>query len=596
MKNIFKKVGKGLMALSILVNTFMPITLVNAEGEGTFAVTLTVASADTEQLSLAKSTSHEEEIIVNYTTPINNDNSSTIGGHIPQSNDGDLVSVTCTTTQCTYVVKNGKSINFNYHDGELDLKQGETVLDRNLNLFSGNANITISVKATNNQEQNQGNDPNNTPNVGGNFDGKAFLIWSCGTGTCFHYFDNIPSFDDGNSEFYKDTEVTADNDSSKHFDVKAQYKGWALKAKFENYENAYIAKNNIANVASIDWTKVNPATLVGDPPDMREWEDKAVKAGVCNKGTMAQDEFEDCVDQYYITQGNLPFVKLQPLGEPDYDNCYVSYGDRNFKVVVYTEDYKGISMANLSELNYYPASWNNPYLMVDQFDLSNSTKDKPTTLNSILLEKTVIIKARTEFNGFEISKIEALDVPLDAVDIQKVDGVFKLTFSSNFYDNVVFKVTDSNNEVSYMQIKRSTIDAWFRNQNDKSYLYADFFFDKEKSYEDFDITAKIIYKDGTVKKVKLTPYGRVDDGMDNWTEAPEVDESVSPNPSDPHIKTGKGLKRSAFVYELSQGEDRKISKIYMNAEYKGSTADVYAGAYVGSGQGTLANIYTGEEA
>ena len=34
----------------------------------------------------------------------------------------------------------------------------------------------------------------------------------------------------------------------------------------------------------------------------------------------------------------------------------------------------------------------------------------------------------------------------------------------------------------------------------------------------------------------------------------------------------------------------------MNAEYKGSTADTYAGAYVGSGQGTLANIYTGEEA
>ena len=38
-----------------------------------------------------------------------------------------------------------------------------------------------------------------------------------------------------------------------------------------------------------------------------------------------------------------------------------------------------------------------------------------------------------------------------------------------------------------------------------------------------------------------------------------------------------------------------ISKIYLNAEYKGSTAEKYAGAYVGSGLGTLANIYTGEE-
>ena len=33
-------------------------------------------------------------------------------------------------------------------------------------------------------------------------------------------------------------------------------------------------------------------------------------------------------------------------------------------------------------------------------------------------------------------------------------GEWKLVFSSNFYDNVVFKFTDSDGEISYFQVKR----------------------------------------------------------------------------------------------------------------------------------------------
>lgn len=572
MKNIFKKAGKGLLAFSILANTFMPLGSVFADG--TYTVTINVEDTAKYQIEKDNSEGHEKEMVLTIAGAGDRHIGITEGG----SGTGDVSLVCPTTAQCVYTVPNGKTIAINYNSEDIDITgNGENAAKYNPD-HNYNDTITVVIKEP-------------SGDTGNHFDGHAFLIWSCGTGTCFHEFTDIPPFDDGNSKFYKDTEVTADNDPSKHFDVKAQYKGWALPDKLGEWANAYMAKNNILSVDDIVWTEVDASTLVGDPPDMREWEDKAVKAGTCNKTTMDREEFETCVDNYYVAQGNLPFVKLQPVGEPEYENCYVSYGDRNFKVVIYNENYKGIAMGDLNELEYYPSSWTNPFLRRDQFDLSGSTKDKPALLDSILLESKVIIKSLNK-NGFEIASIEPLDVPEGAVVVDEESGAFEIYFNSNFYDNVVFKVTDSNGEESYMKIKRYTIDAWFRNLENEPYLYADFYFDKELSYTNFDITAKIVYKDGTVKNVVLSPYGKVDDGLDNWSDEPEVDLS---EPADPNIPAGKGLKQSAFVYKLSKDEDKKISKIYLNAEYKGSTAEKYAGAYVGSGLGTLANIYTGEE-
>ena len=78
--------------------------------------------------------------------------------------------------------------------------------------------------------------------------------------------------------------------------------------------------------------------------------------------------------------------------------------------------------------------------------------------------------------------------------------------------------------------------------------------------------------------------------MGNITKEYEVDEE---NPE--FGPAGKGLKRAVFEYNLDQGEAEKIQDVYINAEYKGSTATNYAGAFSGSGKGVLANIYHGEE-
>lgn len=448
--------------------------------------------------------------------------------------------------------------------------------------------FVVEAKNNNNNNNNNNNDPQQPqqPGTGDHFDGKAYILWSCkGGGICMKHFNDIPNFDDGNSKFYKDTDIV-DERTGEHFDINAKYKGWSTDQLFNNWVDAYKSAKGITG--DINWANVNPKDMLGDPIDVRQYED----ASGCTKEGKVQEEYEACVNEYAASQGVLVArAQLKPVGEPQHKNAYVSYGDRNFKTVIYNSKYKGISIGDLSDLNYYPAEWANPYLRRDQYDISETTKAKPTGIGTILLEKMINIK-EIDANGFKIAKLEALDVPSDAVKIEKVNGEWRLTFSSNFYDNVVFKVTDTDGEVSYFQINRYTVDAWINNVEGKPHLYAEMYFDKNKSYTDFTLTAKIEYKDGTTEKVKLTPYDKIDDGLGNFTEGYEVDES---NPKDPNVPRGKGLKKSVFIYKLKNGKtDRDVKKAYINVEYKGSTADTYAGAYAGSGKGILANIYQGE--
>ena len=452
------------------------------------------------------------------------------------------------------------------------------VLDVNDSAHQGFIGLSVIENHDNSNEVGEGNS---------NFDGKAYVLWSCGEGTCYHYFDNIPSFDDGKSKFYKDTEVTADNDSSIIFDVDAEYKGWALESSFDFLVDTYKA---FYDVDVVDWTNIDPSQIIGNPPDMREWEQKAIDSGACTREQVSQEDFENCVDEYVLANSNkLPYIKLQPLGEPTDNNAYVSYGDRNFKVVIYNDDFRGITMGDLSELNYYPSSWANPFIMQDQFDISGTTKNNPTLIDSVLLENTLIIRT-LNYNSFNISSIKALDVPDDAIKITKdTEGNFKITFSSNFYDNVTFKATDTNSDVYYFHVKRYTIDGWIKYDNNIPVLTADFYFDRNKSYSDFEITAKIVYNDGSIKNVNLEPVYGVDDGMGNMTWDYESDEE---NPL--YGPAGKGLKKSCFAFLLEENENANIDRIYLNAEYNGSTSESYAGAYAGSGEGQLANIYHGE--
>ena len=504
MRKIVKKFLSIVIVSAMLFSFYIPITRVFADGE--YVLTFSISG--------------------NHVMENDNGHLKIDGQHVDlrDANDEEvnIGTVECNASVCTITVNNGTAGKLNYYSANKFslFMQGHEV-DMNFS-FSANENILVQDYV----EPQGGEEPGEEQH----FDGHAYVLWSCDGGVCYHEFTDIPAFDDGRSTFYKDTDITADNDPSKHFDVFAEYKAWALPDRFNYWSLIYREQNNIDE---IDWSEVNPEDIISEyPPNMGEWEKAAIDAGECvrpQEGDPREDwdAFEWCVDDYYVKAGNLPFIRLQPVGEPNAKNAYVSYGDRNFKVVIYNSEYKGITMGDLSELHYYPSSWANPFVMRDQFDISGTTKDKPALMDSILLESTVIIRA-LDVNNFEIKKIEALDVPDSAVEIEKtLKGDYKLIFSSNFYDNVVFKITDKNNQEYYLRVSRYTIDSWIKMEDNHPVLTADFYFDREKSYTDFDITAKIIYKDGTTKNVKLTvsEFG-IDDGLGNITHAYEVDEQT----------------------------------------------------------------------
>ncbi|MEE3342924.1 MAG: hypothetical protein VZS44_02420 [Bacilli bacterium] len=568
-RKIPKKMVAIILVAALILNYFIPITKVFADGE--YVLTFTIGNNNQNSHVMVNDNGHLK--IDNQFVELRN-------------GDNNIGTVNCASeTTCTITVTNGQTgkLNYNGNNTFTLFMQGHPVsLDFN---FSANENIAVQDYYEEHHDEGQGEESR--------FDGRAVVLWSCGSGVCYHEFDNIPDFPNGNSTFYKDSIVTADNKQNTIFDVHAQYKGWYKTDEFNNWQELY----EIATGNAIDWNTLNPELILGEP-NQRINELEQAAAETCgarpqeNSSSVERNTYERCIHHYAAeVEHKIWTHKLQPVGEPSEANAYVSFGDRNFKVVIYNDDYRGITTGDLSGLNYYPAHWNDPFLKIDQYDISNTTQSKPAKLESILLESTIKIDA-LNYNGLEIASIEPLDVPEDAVTVTKNGNKFSIEFSSHFYDNVVFLVTDTHNEKYYIQVKRYTIDGYIRYDNERNIpvLAADFYFDRTKSYQDFIITAKIVYKDGSNENVTLNPISDFLDGLGNPVDGYEFDQE---NPD--FEFSGKGLKMSRFEFDLQQNADRNIKDVYLNAEYKGSDTYTYAGAYSGSGEGTLANIYHPEE-
>lgn len=591
-KKAFKKMHKKIivivMILALLINYIIPITNVFADSEYILSFT---ASGDhtleTDGIRL---------IIDEQYVELRNGSEEAIG------------TVECTSTKaCTITVTNGQGGKLNYNSAnKFTLYMQGHPADMN---FEYSANEAIAVQDYVQQGPAQGEEPGEEHH----FDGRAVVLWSCGsgdTGVCFHEFSvidpehcdpnnptdacnpEIGAFDDGNSTFFRNTDITADNKSNTHFNVNAKYREWYLTDEFYKWQDLYRLANGMEANEEISWDTLDPRLIMGDPnQNIGQLEEAVTAANYCNEN----EEMEDCVNRYAATENHEIWThELQPVGEPNETNAYVSYGDRNFKVVIYNSEYKGVSTtADFGGLHYYPASWADAYTRTDQYDVSATDENHPTYLQSILLENTVNLDI-LPYNGYEIDTIEALDIPADAVAIQEEakqnpedNQQFKIVFSSNFYDHVVFKLTDTNGGESYIQIKRYTIDGWIR---DGHTLTADFYFKNTESYEDFIITAKVIYYDGTIENVTLEAVDHFRDSLGNPIDSYEADQEETIGPF-----KGKGLKQSVFEYNLGENADRNVKEIYLNAEYKGNNPNVYPGAYSGSGEGTPANLFHPEE-
>ena len=598
MKNLLKKIICSTLVMAIILNMFFPLSVLAGDA---FVITFNVEDSSVYTLSTTGGLGVDQA----------GEPHQKIDIMVGEADETNNFFYNCSNNVCTVNIPNtvNGTVWVRYNGNAFDLTIGETKYEPETPISS---NTTLTVKAPSGNQNPPPIDPNqpdpnqpdpNQPNSGGShFDGHAYLIWACKNheGVCFKHYTDIHDTGDGSSNFIKASTVIDDR-TNESFDVNVDLKGWSTDAKFDEWVRLYKMYKGIPEANSINWAEVDPKDMIGDPEDVRPYEDKY--ATVCNKPTdpMAPgsewDAFQSCVNEKAVTEDHKLIVRaqLQPVGEPQEKNAYVSYGDRNFKAVIYNDDYKGVSIGSLDDLHYYPSTWANPFLRRDQYDISDTAKDKPTGIDVNILENIVNIKT-LDYNGFNITALEALDVSEKAVEVSKVDNEWRIKFNSNFYDHVVFKATDSNNKESYFQIKRTTVDPWIRHgENHKPIIIADFYFDRTKSYSDYDLTAKIIYKDGTEKMVKLNAVKRIDDGLGNITPEYEVDEETPVDPEHNPNVHGRGLKHSSFEYELEEGEDQKIKTFYVYVENKGSTDKTYAGTVAGSGKGVKANLYDPEE-
>ena len=102
-------------------------------------------------------------------------------------------------------------------------------------------------------------------------------------------------------------------------------------------------------------------------------------------------DIEDCINdnaQFTLYETG---VGIPRLGEPEYENAYVSYGENAFKVTIYNDKFSRLSV-DTSDWNYIPVGIDphNPgeevYMTVDPIDMSGSSLKNPSVLEVVLLK------------------------------------------------------------------------------------------------------------------------------------------------------------------------------------------------------------------
>ena len=215
---------------------------------------------------------------------------------------------------------------------------------------------------------------------------------------------------------------------------------------------------------------------------------------------------------------------------------------------------------------YYIPNYYDSETFKTAIDISGTTAEAPTTLDAFLLEDKVSLKA-SALGGLEIASIVALDVPEDAVTVSLREGSYELTFSSNFYDDVVFEITDTDGNTYYVEIVRSVLSA----NIERDGVYVKLYFDAETSWDDYEVLATYAYRDGSTVQKVMENAGRVPINISDWLDANEGE-------------GGQNLKVATFKID-EEGVDDLVEGIYFNVRKVSDSDEVYAGTLTRSGRG-----------
>jgi hypothetical protein len=415
------------------------------------------------------------------------------------------------------------------------------------------------------------------------FEGGAFFIWECGgkaNSTCFHEFVGLPmrqANDELDMNYFANTTITADNNPNEVFDP-ANYNprktGFTYSTAMNGWATAYVAETDgIDSVNDIDFTKVDPELILEGR--MEAIEEDAVRNGLCER-TGDPSDMEFCIEESVHPTTVDRGIRVYDHAEQG-ANSYVTFGDNEFKITIYNDDYEGLKVDESEQSHTVDGLGS---ITPDAVDISGSTLNNPAEIKTLILEDTLTVRS---VHSAPYKKVEALNTPEGAIDINVVDGVAVIKFNSNYYDRTVFKFTTVDDKVYYVKFIRRSIDVQIFDGNqfydkDNIYLEVSFYFDEATSHSDYEVLVSPVKKDGTVEApIVMKNLGKIDRGGANITTADE-------------IMIGRKTKKSVFYYDIR--DDRDAEKVineyqgyYINVRKKGSTDTNYAGTFAGNGKG-----------
>lgn len=453
---------------------------------------------------------------------------------------------------------------------------------------------------------------------GPEFKGQAYLFWACGEErdeTCYHYFDDLRATTDNidqsvyDYQFYAGSEISDDRTGQYKFDLFGngtdidwkrgfvqpdRIKEWLIEYGNKVLHEDWGSRSLDQLFSSVDFSKIDVELILKGNArqlDMGAIEADLISREICN-GEAEREVIEACVDNWVAqemgqeNQDKLYGVKIQDLTGSD-KGTYTSFGDHQFKVIIYSDGYKAGEVVDFSELEFIPYQFGSSPVA-----LNGSSENDPAILEMPLLDDTISFSAlkvdEKSVNSFGISAIEAMNVPSGAVSVEKTNDRFQITFHSNFYDSVLFKVTGSDGESYYLRIKRTTflemaVDHANTFNNNFTGLRVEFYYSEGTSYSDYDLTATIVYRDGREEIVPLKNLGWVDSNHGgNLKFGKEYDGNNDKEGDD----SGKNLKRANYGIEFSDlNFEEDIDKVYYNVRFTGGSEKDYQGTFAGSGRG-----------
>ena len=277
----------------------------------------------------------------------------------------------------------------------------------------------------------------------------------------------------------------------------------------------------------------------------------------------------EALDEAIHEDAPIASRRIDPCGGKDGVNSVSHNGDRRFRLTIYDEGYEPITFnVDTTSYNYYLGEWD-PVFTNPIYDISGSTEAKPLDYNTYLLEDYL------EFSMHGLASVEALNVPNKGIDIRVVDSIAKVTFKSNYYSNVTFKLTLANGNTYYLRVNRiyTQFETNRRIDPDGRYDtlegYASFIYPADKSYDDYDVYATITTTSGTTTKKLTAAEVTVKDARDG-----RVTDKVFP--------AGENLLKS--YYPL--GIDGTVKEVKITVTKKDAiSGSVYGGTFGGYGEG-----------